>query len=98
MSVSSDAPRTSRQAREKMLPSRLRVTASSTIALTLKVAPAWRGVRRKLLRPSRTTIGWFRRLRSSLATLARAWERSSPPTSMPPTRTPSAIWSSRVES
>jgi len=74
-----------------MLASRLAWIAESTIAVTLKLAPMARGVRRNVVLPSRTRIGSFMRARRAEATFSSAASRSSPPTSTPPARTPSAI-------
>jgi hypothetical protein len=84
-------PRTSRQTRSKIVPSRERASASSTMPALSNVAPIWWGVSRKRTLPSRTTIGSRMRARMVAVTRSLASARLMPPTSTPPTRTPSAI-------
>ena len=85
------SPESERHERAKMLPERLRASASSTMAPRSARRRASRGPSFHVLAAWWTTIGRSSGCRISRSSRARAWSGVMPPSATPPTFTPGAI-------
>ena len=96
--LSIEPPVTSRQVRLKKLPSRLAATAWSTSSALFTEIFASRAVSLYRPSPACTTTERSRGETSSRCSFASAATALRPPTSTPPIRIPSAMWSSWLAS